>query len=168
MRSCEDCQAQILEYLYDLLETSERQQLQAHLDACPACQEALRQGQAQQGLLAAAVPRLEFPAVRFPAAGRARTTLLPPRHRHSGRNGCPGGAGQRWPRCSSSPWGWACPASGWPATTARLSARPPGATRLWPTPVLCVPTSTSRCRLFPRNAAGRGRRHPLMPSVNGG
>ena len=41
MASCEQTQAQLLAYLYDLLEAEERQALQTHLDQCPVCQAAL-------------------------------------------------------------------------------------------------------------------------------
>ena len=58
MFHCENCQSQMLEYLYDLMEADERGSFQAHLDACPACQASLRQAQARhQALLGAAERR---------------------------------------------------------------------------------------------------------------
>src|SRR5262245_31558856 len=88
MYACHACQAQLLEYLYDLLDEADRQALAAHLGGCPACQAALVRAQAQQRLLAAAA-RLEFPAVRFtpptaeapPVPPAPRTVLLPTRPR---------------------------------------------------------------------------------------
>ena len=64
MHTCETCQSLMLEYLYDLLDESERQPLQDHLAGCAACQAALQQARQQQNLLAAAA-RIEFPAVAF-------------------------------------------------------------------------------------------------------
>src|SRR5262249_37616702 len=108
MYACHACQAQLLEYLYDLLDEADRQALAAHLGGCPACQAALVRAQAQQRLLAAAA-RLEFPAVRFtpptaeapPAPPAPRTRLGPPRPplrpagRGRGRGGGAGPAGRR-------------------------------------------------------------------------
>ena len=69
MHSCNACQAQLLEYLYDLLDAAERQTLEAHLAACAECQAALAKARSQQQLLAAAA-KMEFPTVAFerPAA----------------------------------------------------------------------------------------------------
>ena len=69
MLSCETCQVQLLEYVYDLLDDADRQALEAHLSSCPACQTALGKARAQQQLLAAAA-KMEFPSVAFqpPAA----------------------------------------------------------------------------------------------------
>src|SRR5262249_5174590 len=64
MNSCETCQVQLLEYLYDLLDGADRQALEAHLAGCPACQAALAKARAQQQLLAAAA-KVQFPAVAF-------------------------------------------------------------------------------------------------------
>ena len=64
MQSCETCQVQLLEYLYGLLEDADRQALEAHLAACPACQAALVKTRSQQHLFAAAA-KMEFPAVAF-------------------------------------------------------------------------------------------------------
>ncbi len=64
MHTCTSCQAQMLEYLYDLLDAAERQAVQNHLDACPACQAELARAGEQRRLLAAAA-RMEFPEVRF-------------------------------------------------------------------------------------------------------
>src|SRR3954453_3837718 len=64
MSSCDGYQAQMLEYLYDLLEGDERQALERHVDGCAACQAALARVRGQQRLLAAA-GRMEFPSVTF-------------------------------------------------------------------------------------------------------
>ncbi len=74
MRSCEACQGQMLEYLYDLLEAGERQQFEEHLGTCPTCQTALQQAREQQNLLAVAA-RLEFPQVTFQPPTAAPATL---------------------------------------------------------------------------------------------
>src|SRR5471030_2250947 len=66
MNSCPPCQAQMLEYLYDLLDEAERQAMQNHLDGCAACRAELARTKGQQQLLAAAA-RMEFPDVRFAA-----------------------------------------------------------------------------------------------------
>jgi hypothetical protein len=87
MHRCQALQAQLLEYLYDLLDADERRAAQDHLDGCAACQAELTRVRGQQRLLAAAA-RLEFPAVQFtppaeavtaepPAAAPARTVPLP-------------------------------------------------------------------------------------------
>src|SRR5262249_3479872 len=47
MTSCDHCRAQLLEHLYGLLEPDEAQALQAHLEQCAGCREAL--GRAQPG-----------------------------------------------------------------------------------------------------------------------
>jgi alpha-2-macroglobulin-like protein len=64
MASCEQNQPQLLAYLYDLLETEERQALQTHLDQCAACQAALERAKRQQKLLATAA-KAEFAKVKF-------------------------------------------------------------------------------------------------------
>ena len=64
MQSCETCQVQLLEYLYGLLEDADRQALEAHLAACPACQAELAKTRSQQHLFAAAA-KMEFPGVAF-------------------------------------------------------------------------------------------------------
>jgi hypothetical protein len=75
MNSCEPYQAQLLAYLYDLLEPEDRQALQGHLDQCAACQAALTRAKGQQKLLAAAA-KAEFPAVRFqPPAVEEQPTI---------------------------------------------------------------------------------------------
>src|SRR5262245_863240 len=79
MARCNHCQAQLLEYLYDLLETADRQALEEHLKACNACQAALLQAQAQRQLLAQAA-KLEFAGVRFQAPAEtavAEARVLP-------------------------------------------------------------------------------------------
>ena len=80
MASCEQTQAQLLAYLYDLLEAEERQALQTHLDQCPVCQAALERAKRQQKLLATAA-KAEFAKVKFepPAvtvASRAEEPVL--------------------------------------------------------------------------------------------
>ncbi len=69
MLSCETCRDRMLEYLYDLLESDERQEWDAHMKDCPTCQAELVRAKAQQQLLAIAA-KMTFPAVRFtsPAA----------------------------------------------------------------------------------------------------
>jgi hypothetical protein len=64
MDHCGPVQAQLLDFLYDLLEADEQRVFQEHLVQCALCQAALRDAQGQQQLLAAAA-RMEFPAVRF-------------------------------------------------------------------------------------------------------
>ena len=66
LHGCQACQALMLEYLYDLLDSGEREAVEAHLADCPVCPPALRRAQQGQQLLAAAA-RLEFPGVRFTA-----------------------------------------------------------------------------------------------------
>jgi hypothetical protein len=66
MFDCETCRSQMLEYLYDLLEGDERQDWEAHLKDCSACQAALVQAKNQQQLLAKAA-KMEFADVRFSA-----------------------------------------------------------------------------------------------------
>jgi alpha-2-macroglobulin-like protein len=70
MLTCATCCSQMLEYLYDLLEASERQTWQEHLKDCALCQAELTRTQAQQQLLARAA-KMDFSKVRFtpPAAG---------------------------------------------------------------------------------------------------
>ncbi len=66
MLSCETYRAQMLEFVYDLLEDDEREAYQTHLKDCPACQVELVKAKDQQQLLAAAA-KMDFPAVRFTA-----------------------------------------------------------------------------------------------------
>jgi hypothetical protein len=66
METCEHCQSQLLEYLYELIEGEERQALEAHLEQCAVCQAALVTARAQQQLLAAAA-KPEFAGFRFEA-----------------------------------------------------------------------------------------------------
>src|SRR4051794_3033305 len=72
MDRCQTCQAQMLEFLYDLLDEAECQEFQAHLKECAGCQAALRQGQDQQQLFATAA-KLEFIGVQFAAPQEAET-----------------------------------------------------------------------------------------------
>jgi anti-sigma factor RsiW len=116
MDPCNACRDQLLDYLYDLLDGEETQALRAHLESCPACQEALKQAQRQQSLLAAAA-KMEFAEVRFeppveepvPATHEVGApTLLPliprrrrPRHHSPARN--PGGRADRSPGDNRQP-----------------------------------------------------------------
>src|SRR5260370_26200534 len=73
MANCEQYQAQLLGYLYDLLEADEQHALRDHLSLCTTCQAALTEAERQKKLLAAAA-KAEFPAVRFqsPPASEVR------------------------------------------------------------------------------------------------
>jgi hypothetical protein len=79
MDRCDAFQAQLLEYLYDLLDDGERLEVQHHLDSCPACRATLERVEGQKQLLATAA-RMEFPGIRFEApSGDIPVTLpLPP------------------------------------------------------------------------------------------
>src|SRR5262245_6705053 len=76
MNACENVQAQLLPLVYDLVEPSERQVLEAHLEQCTSCRAALLKVQEQRQLLGEAA-KAEFPDVRFtpPAAAPVRATL---------------------------------------------------------------------------------------------
>ena len=81
MHSCPSCRAEMLEYLYDLLDESERRAMQEHLDACANCRAELDRARGQQQLLKTAA-RMEFPGVRFVAPAEqveavAPTAVLP-------------------------------------------------------------------------------------------
>ena len=71
MANCEHYQAQLLGYLYELLETNDQRALQDHLMQCAACQAALMRAERHKKLLGVAA-KAEFPAVRFepPPAGQ--------------------------------------------------------------------------------------------------
>ncbi len=77
MHPCPSCQAQMLEYLYDLLDPAERQAVQDHLDACAACRAGLDKAREQQNLLAAAA-RMEFADVHFAAPAEAPAVVPMP------------------------------------------------------------------------------------------
>jgi anti-sigma factor RsiW len=68
MRSCAECSELLLDYLYDLLDEQEAQQVRDHLATCADCQDALSEAKKQQNLLATAarkcreVPMFEAPA----------------------------------------------------------------------------------------------------------
>jgi hypothetical protein len=64
MLSCGTCCSQMLEYLYDLLEASERQAWEDHLKNCSSCQAELARATAQKQLLARAA-KMEFAKVSF-------------------------------------------------------------------------------------------------------
>jgi Flp pilus assembly protein TadB len=72
MLRCGTCRSQMLEYLYDLLEASERQAWEEHLRDCASCQAELVRATAQKQLLARAA-KMHFANVSFtpPAAGGA-------------------------------------------------------------------------------------------------
>ncbi len=77
MYTCPECQAQTLEYLYDLLDDADRRTMQAHLADCSACRAQLAKAENQQKLLATAA-RMEFPNVRFNApAERIAPPVVP-------------------------------------------------------------------------------------------
>ena len=81
--TCETCREQILPYLYELLESQERQQLTAHLETCPGCQDALKAAQEQIGMLAEAVKPVhadivfKAPAKATPASTAPTLVLAP-------------------------------------------------------------------------------------------
>src|SRR3954464_10635984 len=79
MLTCDACQAQMLESLYDLLEGDDREAFARHLEGCAACQAALLKARGQQHLLAAAA-RMEVPGVSFtpPAPAPAPPAAVPP------------------------------------------------------------------------------------------
>src|SRR5262249_31084717 len=64
MNRCESFQAQLLDYLYDLLDEPAAQELREHLASCTSCQAARDRAEGQKRLLAAAA-KMEFPEVRF-------------------------------------------------------------------------------------------------------
>ena len=64
MTTCEQVRAQLLSYLYDLLDENEKLAADAHLGSCEGCQLALAAAQRQQRLLAAAA-KTAFPNVTF-------------------------------------------------------------------------------------------------------
>lgn len=66
MTLCESCQDQFLEYLYDLLDPTDRQKVELHIADCSNCQIQLQKARSQQNLLASAA-RLHFPNVQFVA-----------------------------------------------------------------------------------------------------
>src|SRR5438067_240282 len=80
--TCEHCLPQLLPFLYDLLEPEERLAVAAHLESCPACQEALKTAEEQRGLLAEAVKE-QHAAIVFKApvqaapSSTAPTVLMP-------------------------------------------------------------------------------------------
>src|SRR5436309_1852932 len=64
MNLCHDCQAKLLDHLYDLLEGPDEREVQDHLQTCEVCRAALASARQQQQLIAFAA-KGEFPAVRF-------------------------------------------------------------------------------------------------------
>jgi hypothetical protein len=77
MYRCETCRAQMLEFVYDLLEGDEHEAFQAHLNDCPACQAELVKARGQQQLLATAA-KMGFPDVRFTAPAAETTSPAAP------------------------------------------------------------------------------------------
>src|SRR5262245_1209876 len=61
---CKDCQALILDHLYELLDAPEAAAVDAHLRECPACAAAREETAWVKGMLATAA-RGSFPTVRF-------------------------------------------------------------------------------------------------------
>jgi hypothetical protein len=76
MLSCATCCSQMLEYLYDLLEASERQAWEGHLKDCASCQVELARTKAQQQLLARAA-KMDFAHVRFVPPAATATDRAP-------------------------------------------------------------------------------------------
>ncbi|MCI0462467.1 MAG: hypothetical protein L0Z62_36415, partial [Gemmataceae bacterium] len=81
---CEHYQAQLLDYVYQLLDGADERTLLDHVQTCPACQAALARAQGQQQQLASAA-RLEFGDLHFcppgevaPAAARSDNAHLTP------------------------------------------------------------------------------------------
>lgn len=64
MMTCEQVQAQLLGYLYDLLDDVDKAAVDHHLAGCEHCQKALASAKRQQRLLAAAA-KTAFPNVQF-------------------------------------------------------------------------------------------------------
>lgn len=62
--TCEQYQAQLLDYLYDLLEAQDRRALDEHFAQCSACTAALTQARSQKRLLGVAA-KAQFPNVQF-------------------------------------------------------------------------------------------------------
>ena len=56
--NCEQCRAQLLPLVYDLLESPEQAVMTVHLQGCSDCQNALRTARVQQGMLAEAVKQI--------------------------------------------------------------------------------------------------------------
>jgi hypothetical protein len=81
----------MLEYLYDLLEDTERQALEAHLKDCAECEAELVRAKAQRQLIAKAA-KMEFAGVRFaaPIMGQALQVDI--------QSGKPHVRPRRWPR----------------------------------------------------------------------
>lgn len=79
---CQRIQPLLLDYLYDLLEEGEAQALQAHVEACPACQRELVRARRQQALLGAA-SRHAFPSLRFEPPSEAAVVVGLPSSRRS-------------------------------------------------------------------------------------
>jgi hypothetical protein len=64
MKPCSHYQAELLEYLYALLDPAEEQELVDHVKGCRACQQALTRAEGQKQLLAQAA-KMSFPEVAF-------------------------------------------------------------------------------------------------------
>ena len=170
MHTCPSCQAQMLEYLYDLLDATERQAMQDHLDACPACRAELARARDQQQLLAAAA-RMEFPDVRFTArpVGTAPPVAVAGRRADAaaGQEGPPLaalGRGRRRPAGRSA--AYRPPATGWNATTPAPAAPSPRSRRPPRPPGEQMQRRRARrCRTCPRQEQKEGRMRPATPSA---
>ena len=71
---CEFCRQQMLPFLYDALDDAERQEMAAHLESCPQCQEALKAVRDQREMLAEAI-KLESSDIVFKAPAKATPAL---------------------------------------------------------------------------------------------
>jgi len=79
MNACEKFQAQMLDFLYGLLE-DERKEVLAHVATCADCRSALSRAEEQQGMMAEAA-RSDFPDVSFSPPQAAEHAPLPLRTR---------------------------------------------------------------------------------------
>jgi len=81
MKPCDNFQAQLLDYLYGLMDPEEVEAFSAHLKDCAGCKSTLSRSESHKQLLAQAA-RLEFPEVRFdptelpPTAAKKRPALV--------------------------------------------------------------------------------------------
>src|SRR4051812_44631535 len=74
MDGCAPYQALMLDYLYDLPESNERQALQQHLEQCVICPDLMIRARSQQKLLAAAA-KAQFCGVQFTVPAESRLVL---------------------------------------------------------------------------------------------
>jgi Alpha-2-macroglobulin family/MG2 domain len=80
MDRCAEYQAQMLEYVYDLLDEDVAQALALHLERCPVCLEARDAARDQQSLLATAA-RMEFPSISFQPPRQHKPEAPAPAHK---------------------------------------------------------------------------------------